>query len=89
LWSGPTWTRGWGRQTSGWQAEQADDIIQTARARADQFRALITRLANDCTVVLSLLTLPLPPFALTPGWLASPAEAELRLLCATRSLGGM
>jgi FkbH-like protein len=70
------------RRVGGWAPRQLPDIVHTARSQAERIRGAIERISKECVVVLALPTLPLPPFAYTPGWQSSSFESELRRVTA-------
>lgn len=66
------------RSLGSWAPSALEGIVQSAQQRADMLQAAIRVPASKCVVGISLPTLPLPPFAYTPGWLASDFDLELK-----------
>lgn len=66
------------RTLSGWSPGDLPDIVETATRRLVHYADRIERAAKRRPVALCLPTLPLPPFAHTPGHMASAAELHVR-----------
>jgi FkbH-like protein len=73
------------RAASRWDTSTAGEIVTFARAACDRLAMAIERAARNCKTVVSLPTLPLPPFFYTPSWQLSDSEAALA--DATANLG--
>lgn len=71
------------RACSKWGAETAKEAVSFAGIALERLAAAIERASGHTTIVISLPTLPLPPFFYTPGWQLSDSEAELAHLTAT------
>jgi FkbH-like protein len=66
------------RTLGGWLPDDLPDIYETVTHRLAHYADRIKRAAERLPVALCLPTLPLPPFAHTPGHLASAVELDLR-----------
>jgi FkbH-like protein len=66
------------RRLGGWRPGQLAGIVQSARDQASRLGDSLERIAQSGSVIVSAPTLPLPPFAFTPGWQSSSFENELR-----------
>jgi len=66
------------RRLSGWAPNQLPDILGNVRDQTERLAGILQTIAQRTTVAFSLPTLPLPPIAFTPGWLASSFESDLR-----------
>ncbi len=66
------------RRLGGWRPTQLPDILRNVREQAERLGAILQKVALSNTVAISLPTLPIPPIAFTPGWLASSFESDLR-----------
>ena len=66
------------RSLGNWSPNALEDILKTARSRAEQFQENIQRIARTIPLAVSFPTLPLPPVSFTPQWRASTFEQILR-----------
>jgi FkbH-like protein len=67
------------RQLGTWNIASEDEIAEHTNAFLERLSTALPRIAQRCRVVCSMPTLPLPPFAHTSLWQASPVELKLRL----------
>ena len=66
------------RRLGGWAPRDMDDIAATCRSQLEWIGEAIQQLPAGVSLAVAGPTLPPAPAAHTPGWLASPAELELR-----------
>ena len=70
------------RDAAGWRPGDLPDVVTNAAWACDAIVAGVGRLADRMPVAISGPTLPLPPVAFTPGWMASTVAVDLRRLAA-------
>ena len=70
------------RSLGNWAPAVLPDILQSVRNRGALLNELLSAVAENLPVAICFPTLPLPPVAFTPGWLASELELELRAVVA-------
>src|SRR5208283_4640546 len=58
------------RSLGNWSPNALEDILKSARSRAEQFQENIQRIARTIPLAISFPTLPLPPVSFTPQWRA-------------------
>lgn len=71
------------RACSKWGTDTAQEAVSFAGIALERLAAAVERASSHSKVVISLPTLPLPPFFHTSGWQLSDSEAELAGLAAT------
>ena len=67
------------RRLGGWKPADFADIVASSRTQLDWITASLEKLPAGTAVAIAGPTLPPAPAALTPGWLASAGELELRV----------
>lgn len=65
------------RAASKWGANTAEEVVSFAGIALERLAAAVERAADHTKIVVSLPSMPLPPFFYTPGWQLSSPEAQL------------
>lgn len=74
------------RNTARWSDNELADILAIAKIRALEIQKAIDEAAPSLTLAVSLPTLPLPPMACTPRWLAGRFQVQLRMIAQSLAL---
>lgn len=74
------------RSLGNWLPETLPDILHTAKSRKGEFLEAVRGICTKVPLVVSLPTLPLPPFSFSSGWYSSSSELELKACISSLAL---